>query len=60
MNYFVNKDQEIVLEAVNQYWDSLKFPHEPLKEDKELILKAVNKDGWILLYAHNSLKKIKR
>jgi hypothetical protein len=52
-------DKEIVLLAVQNCEDALKFASQDLKKDKELVLKAIKIDERVLEFADESLKKDK-
>ena len=52
-------DKEVVLEAVKNYGQALKYTSEPLRNDKEIVLEALKTNGWALEYASNSLKNDK-
>lgn len=53
------RDREIVLTAVQQYWQALYFASDDLQNDEEIVLSAINQNGLALKYAGPLLKSNK-
>lgn len=54
-----NRDKEVVLTAIKNNTEALKYASEKLKNDKEVILAAVTQNGWALRYTSENLKNNK-
>ena len=49
-------NKEIILEAVKQNGNALKYASEDLRNDIDIVLEAVKENGVALVYASNNLK----
>jgi len=52
-------DKELVLLAVKQNWQALKYASKELRDDKDVVIEAVKKYGSALCYASQELKNDK-